>query len=252
VTIGQGVGQRAELVAEEQPRLSVAATGQENVFVRRFIAAMPGVTQAGDASSADVVIAVGADLPAGVPGIAFQPPTPPAGWGYAGDAVGPLALADAGVLADAELLRDVSLDRVAVRRVRPLTPADSAAGQRLVVVPGVTLILASESRRRLTIAFDPSAANTDWGLDESFPILLANALSWLSPKAPGVSWHLSDDTAGAIGLQSADAPEPDLAAVPLPEPMLTARPMEFWPYLVILAGLLWLAGWRPQMSRLPI
>jgi hypothetical protein len=136
-----------------------------------------------------------------------------------------------------------------VRRVRPLVPADSAAGQRLVVVPGGTLILATESPRRLTVAFAPSPANTDWGLDESFPILLVNALTWLSPKAPGVSWRLTEDTAGPIGLGSPGAPEPNLTAMPPPTPMPAERTVELWPYLAAMAGLLWLVGWRLQMSR---
>ena len=254
VSIGQLVGQQAELIHVEHPRTTVATIGRANPFVQRFLGTMPGVTETADVAEAEVVIAVGAHLPAGRPGIVFAPPAPPApptGWQPAPQAVGPLALVAANVLADDPLLHDVHLAQIAVRRAHPMLPAAGAEGRRLVTIPAGTLILATESPNRLTIAIDPAARNTNWGLHESFPILLANALTWMSPNEPGSAWQLTWESAGVIGLGSADAPDPDPMAVPLPEPVCPAASTEeLWPLLAALAGAGWLTGWwRRSIER---
>ena len=243
VSIGSLVGQQARMIGLEHPAVAVAVIGRENQFLRRFLRAAPGVEAVANPQAADVVIAVGADLPAGRPGVAFDPVTAPAGWRLADRPIGPVALADANVLADAPVLQDVNLPGVAVRIATPFVPAGPAEGRRLVSVSGGVLMLADESPKRIIVAFDPGPANSNWGLTPGFPIFLANVLAWLSPNPPGVTWDLSPASVGVVGLLHAGAAEPDTDAAPLPLPQPSADSRELWPHLAGLAGVLWLAGW---------
>jgi len=246
VAVGAAIGQGAELTAVEAPAIRVAWLGRDNLYLRRFLGALGGVTRTGDVDEADAIVAVGADLPAGRAGIAFAPRTPPVGW-QPGPPVGPLVLREAGILDGDGLLEHVELGPVVVAVARPFLPGPIAGGRRLVTLGpsagGGTLVLAQPEARRVYVAFDPAGVNTNWGLEPSFPIFMANALAFLSPARPGVSWQPAGAAAGAIGLPAAEAPAPDIDAVVLPAPRTVGRDLALWPALAAAAAALWLLGW---------
>lgn len=243
VSVGPGVGQRAALRLVEHPKLKLALIGRPDPMLRRFTAAFPQAVVTADAAEADVVLCVGSLPGADAAGVVFDPPVPPAGWRLAGEPVGPINLADADRLADAPLLEGVDLSAVAVRRARPFIPTATATGERLLGVGADVLLLATDRPRRLYVAFDSAADNTNFALDESFLALLVNALDWLAPPGAGRGrqWALADGVVG-LAVPPAEPPsEPSAIALPPPRPEAVSR--ELWSPLAAAAAALWLLGW---------
>jgi len=193
-SVGDRVGQWVRLVVRPGGDVKVATTGRANPFFGRAVRATEAATLTTDAAGADVVIASGVDVPGDRPAIVFDAPTPPRGFRHA-DSIGSLSLADADVLVDDPLLADVSFAGVAIRRARPFIAEPAASGRRLVTVEAGILMLATSAPKRLYVAFDPDPANTNWGLDESFPILMAAALTWMADAA-GPRWTVADGVVG--------------------------------------------------------
>lgn len=249
--VGGAAGQSAQLLAQEVPSLRVALLGADEPDLRRFVAALPGAVAVADASAADVVISVGTPLPPGLPGVVFDPPAAPPGWRRATEPVGPVLLRDAAVRTQehAELLEAVDLARVAVREARPFVPTPLASGSPVVEVPAGALVVSIEADRTVHIAFPPSPLLTNWPLDESFPILLANALQWAAGRPAERRWELSPDTAGLVGLAAGEAP-PAVPGILIPDPVAAGEVVELWPALAAAGVALWVVGWYLRV-RLP-
>ena len=168
---------------------TVALLGPDEPLLRRFVSAAAGLELVADAADADVVIANRVAPPANKPTLVIDPPTPPAGW-RRGKARQAVVLDGADVAADDPIMRHVDTSGIAVRRVAPWVPAESAGQKRLVTLDGEGLILRNEPAespdrqpppRRVTVAFAIDSDSTNLSMTETFVIFLANAVDWLAP-----------------------------------------------------------------------
>jgi len=172
----------AGLARVDVRRITVELVGKPAPLLERFVRINPSLQRVDRVEDAQVVLAVGVDPPAGKAALVVDPPTAPANWQREKER-GPLLLHDAAIAPDV-VTQDLDLSRVAVRRVRPFAPVDRAmtTDKPLVQMGGQTLILRTAddaSPRRVYVAFDMAAANTDFGLNESFVVFLANATAFL-------------------------------------------------------------------------
>ncbi len=178
-----GPWQVGYLLRRETSVRKVALIGPDQPLVRRFVNVHPGLQLTGDVSRADIVIANSDEPPEGVPALLINPPRPPAGW-RRGKMIGPILLGQANLAADDPVMKSVSLSGLAVRRCAPWIASDSPAQLRLVSSRAGALVLrtragAFESLRRVYVAFDLSAENTNFSMSESFVVFLSNAVGWL-------------------------------------------------------------------------
>ncbi|HAU38117.1 MAG TPA: hypothetical protein DCX07_10440 [Phycisphaerales bacterium] len=185
---GNGIGQSAYLVRKTLSSCSVAFVGRDDPLLRRYVRIDPALRLAPDAKDADMVIANGADAPAGAAALVFDPPSPPAHW-RRGETLGPLSLGDADRVADDPLLRHVDLRLVAVRRAAPWVSAGATGLRRVVSWRSDALVLADGGGvgrpRRVYVAFDPAEENTTFARNEAFVIFLSNAVDFLAGSRPG-------------------------------------------------------------------
>ena len=266
---------------------TVAMVGRDDPLLRRFIEIDRRLVLVGEAARAEVVVAVGADPPAGKPALVIDPATPPPGW-----AEGPvrenLSLADAAADPDSPLMAHVDLSGVAVRAARTWRRAAPATAAPVLAVGADALIVVADTPARVHVSFDLAAANTNFGLDRSFVIFLANAFARLAGAGPGATsrypWQsplqagaepgwtrispgpalpgplpwpgLYRDAEGrrhAVNLTGLRSARPDIdpiaaaARIPLPPPRRAGREVPLWPPLGVLAAILWLAGWAVRM-----
>jgi len=178
----------AGLARVDVRRTAVAIVGKPAPLLERFVRINPALQRVDRVEDAQVVLAVGVDPPAGKAALVIDPPTAPANWQRENER-GPLLLHDSAVAPDA-VTQDLDVARVAVRRVRPFAPVDRAMAtdKPLVQMGGLTLILRTAddaSPRRVYVAFDMAAANTDFGLNESFVVFLANTMAFLGNQPGG-------------------------------------------------------------------
>ena len=180
---GTGPASAAFAVRRDSPLRTVAMVGRDDPLVRRFVQVSPSLRLVASPERADVVVAVGRSPPAGKPALVIDPPDPPPGWA-AGDVREALALADAGVLSDHPVMAHVDLASVAVRRVRTWRAVGPPPAEKVLLgLDGEALILAARRPRRVYVAFDLTAENTNFGLSESFVIFMANVMEYLVPSA---------------------------------------------------------------------
>ncbi len=189
-------GTAAFLARRPESARAVAILGPDEPLLRRFVAASEGLELVADAGDADVVIANRIAPPAGKAALVIDPPVPPPGWrrGRLRQAV---VLDAADVAADDPVMRHVETAGIAVRRVAPWVPAETAGQKRLVTFDGEGLILRNEPAdspgrqpppRRVYVAFAIDSDNTNLPMAEAFVIFLANAVDWLSPAKGEATW----------------------------------------------------------------
>ncbi|MFW6133833.1 MAG: hypothetical protein ACOC8F_08045, partial [Planctomycetota bacterium] len=174
--------------APGEPR-RVLLTGRDEPLLRRFVTAHDGLELVADAARAQLVItnAPRAPLSGDLPALVIDPARAagPAGWRRA-EPQRNVALSDAHV-APTALTEGVSLDGVAVRRVRPWVAAGSGAraAQALLRIDAGALVIrrdaADQRAARVYVAFDLSEANTNFATYPSFVVFLARALDELVP-----------------------------------------------------------------------
>ena len=259
----------------------VAMIGRDQPLLRRFVKADPLLQLVGDPQEADLVIASGQAAPSGRPALEINPPTGPAGW-RRGEPRGPIRLAHSDVAADDPVMLDVALAGVAVRRAALWQPAENPSQKLLCGYKGDALILCTQpgeadGQRRIYVAFDLDAENTNFSMSEAFVIFLANSVRWLSPAAEGAAGRFelqgsllprqdspargaspllgirahpgsaggayADGLLGLRGGQPRTSPAAAVAAAPLPAAESPAGAAEFWWIPALAAMALWLAGW---------
>ena len=178
-----GFASSAALVSRTGRVRSVAMIGPDERLIRRFVEADPLLRLVGEPGEADLVIANGIGPPSGKPAIVINAPRAPAGW-RRGEARESVMLESATIDADDPVMRDVSLDGVAVRTVEPFVPtAEGASHKQLCRIEGGALILRSTTgrTRRIHVAFGLNEQNTNFAMYDAFVVLLANSARWLSP-----------------------------------------------------------------------
>ena len=188
----EGPGAAACIVAATTAAAKVAMLGPDVAAVRRFVAIHPGLALVGSAEQADMVICNGVAAPPDKPALIIDPPQAPTGWRIGPD-VGPLVLADADLAADDPVMRHVDLAGVAVRHVAPWIAGGSPTQMVLAACRHDAIVLRTAdeataeqpSPRRVFVAFDLNEDNTNFPLDRSFVIFLANATRWLWPAEGG-------------------------------------------------------------------
>jgi len=241
-------------------------------------------------------------------------------------------LAGADVASDDPVMRHVNLEPVAIRHLSPWVAGGSPTQKRLVSYKGDAVILRNEpaefetdTSKRIFVAFDVGAENTNFSTESAFVIFLTNAIDWLKREQPRASAvaptsaatspavatasgrasvvydYVSPLRAGPVPLgaglwrrivgqsppgggaggraplpwpgiyadQAGDVlavslvgmgretpqtasrplrPQPtNVSDVPLPEPVFAGGQAELWPWLVIAAMILWLAGWSARL-----
>ncbi len=241
-SVGEAAGQWGGLEASTAPPLPVAVMGRENPFVGRFLRAMGRDIAVVGVDQAEGVLAIGVEPLAGVPAVVFDPRVAPPGWRL-GEPVGPVHLGQARLRADAGLLEHVDLAGVAVRSARPFV--GEGPGTPLVRTEAGVLLLAGPGRR-MWVAFDPAPDNSNWGVHESFPLLLAEALAWLAPGRMGPRWQLAEGS--AVGLAAGSAPAVSADALPLPAPLRAGRDVRLRGPMAALAAVGWLSGWTLRLT----
>ena len=167
-------------------RRTVALVGPDEPLLRRYVSADEALLLVASPASADVVIANRDRPPAGRAALVINPSADPPGW-RRGQVLSAVVLDRAHVAADDAILRGVNLRSVAVRRLRPWVGSDTASQQVLVALGDEAVVLrdapgpGGRQARRVYIAFELSADNTNLGMSEAFAVLLANAVRWLAP-----------------------------------------------------------------------
>jgi len=276
-----GPGAAAFVVARRRRASGVAMIGRDDPLLRRFVTISPDLRLAADPAKADAVIAVGTHAPAAVPALVIDPPTPPPGW-KVGRVLTRFGLRDANLMGNHPILAHTDLSAVVVRRAAGWLPAAAPPHDVIAAMDADAIVLAERSPPRVYLSFDTAAANTNFAMGESFVIFLANAFKHLAPAgragltyesvapiraaasgdwkplAPGPRGGplpppgLYRDAAGdvhAVSLTGLRSAKPDadparrVAEVKLPPPQPTGEGVEFWPALLLAAGVLWLAGW---------
>jgi hypothetical protein len=179
-------GDTAWLARRPRARVAVALVGRDAPMLRRYVEADDLLELAADPEEADVVIANGADAPIDRPALLIDPPNPPAGW-RRGDARRNVTLDAADIAADDPLMAGVNVAGMAVRTVAPWIAGDVAAGEPAMLLDGEALVIRSTDApgsgpRRVALAFDISAENTNLAVSEAFVILLANVTRWLADE----------------------------------------------------------------------
>jgi len=187
VAAGSGAG-RAEAAAflarADARKQKVSLIGADEPVLRRFVEADETLEPAASPADADVAIANRTRPPAGVPCLVIDPPADPPGW-RRGAVWAAVVLGDADVAAD-PVMRGVELGSVAVRRLRPWVASGTPSQTVLAGRKGAAIMLrtgggAAAAARRVYVAFELSADNTNLAMSEAFVVFLANALRWLAP-----------------------------------------------------------------------
>jgi len=224
---------------------TVAMVGRDDPLLRRFIEVDPRLILIGEAGRADIVVAVGAAPPTGKPALVIDPPDPPPGWGR-GPVRENLSLADAAASPNSPLTAHVDLAAVAVRGAGTWRRAEPTVAAPVLTMGQDALIVATDTPARVYVSFDLAAANTNFGLDSSFVIFLANVFARLAGAAPGAvsryEWQ-SPLQAGTEPGWTRISPGPSRPG-PLPWPGLY-RDAEGRPHAVNLVGL---RSARPDVS----
>ena len=101
-----------------------------------------------------------------------------------------VALKQLDVAASAEIMRDVRLEGVVVRRLRTWIPGDQVAQKVLASRRKEGVILqddgaAGQSPRRVYVAFDLDARNSNFGMSSDFVVFLNNVVRYLAPDRQG-------------------------------------------------------------------
>ena len=177
-----GVATAAFLVRRSAQLRKVALTGADEPLLRRYVQADRSLVSVAQPGEADIVIANGELAPAGKAALVIRPPSPPAGWRWA-DAVETVALADAEVAADHEVMRHVDLAGVQVRRLAGWASVGLGDLAVLAGRRGAAIVLAGSSGgiRRVYVTFDLAAENTNFALRQDFVVFLANVMRYLAP-----------------------------------------------------------------------
>jgi hypothetical protein len=186
---GDEPGTSAYLVHRPAQVRKVAMVGPDNPLIRRFIQVDAALRLVSSADQADLVIANATTPPADKPALVIAPPDEPAGWRW-GKAMENVPLKQLDVAASAEVMRDVRLEGVVVRRLRMWIPGDDVAQKVLAAWKKEAVILqddgaAGQSPRRVYVAFDLDARNTNFGMSSDFVVFLANVVRYLAPDRQG-------------------------------------------------------------------
>ncbi|MHC4718477.1 MAG: hypothetical protein ACYS5V_16015 [Planctomycetota bacterium] len=180
---GTGPAAAAWAVRRVVSSRTVAMIGRDDPLLRRFIQVHPRLRLVGSAAEADMAVAVGTAPPADKPALVIDPPSAPPGWSEA-TPLADLSLADAAADPDSPLMARVDLSAVAVRAARAWRPTAPPAAPPALRVGPDALIVAAEQPRRVYVSFDLAAENTNFGLDKSFVIFLAEVVRYLTAAAP--------------------------------------------------------------------
>ena len=166
----------------------VALVGRDEPLLRRYVQADEALEPVGSPAEADVVIANGTRPPAGTPSVVIHPPTPPPGWRRREAALSAVVLDKVNLAAADPVMRGVNLESVAVRRVQPWVRANNPSqkvlaslGEEAIILRDLAAGPAGPDARRVYVAFEISADNTNLGMSEAFAVFLANAVRWLAP-----------------------------------------------------------------------
>jgi hypothetical protein len=169
----------AYIVCDVAEPVRAAMVGDGMAMVRRYIAADPVIAPASRDEPGDLLIFT-------VNPLADYEPLPLIAFNEPGD--GPVytnvVLTDAVVNVAHPVMANVDLSAVAVRELQTFEGLSggfevvaSYEGQPIIA----TLSLAGRGSMVLT-SFDIDPANTNWTLDESFVIFMANSVRWLVPR----------------------------------------------------------------------
>ncbi|HUT56991.1 MAG TPA: BatA domain-containing protein [Phycisphaerae bacterium] len=179
----------AYLVRVEGAAVKVAMVGRDEPLVRRYVGIDPELELVADWREANVVVAVGQEGPRGVPALLIAPPGAPPGCPPDGE-FEDFVLVGADTVVDTldPVLKDVELSGVAVRFARAwrLGPPGVKSlcryqgGSLIVRTAPEQTALAGGSPRRVYVAFALNTENTNFGMNESFVVFLANTMRWLS------------------------------------------------------------------------
>lgn len=178
-------GVSAYLVHRPAQVRKVAMLGPDNPLIRRFIQVNSSLRLVGSAEQADLVIANATTPPPDKPAMVIAPLDEPAGWRW-GKAMENVSLRQLDVAANTEVMRDVHLEGVVVRRLRTWIPGDQVAQKVLAAWRKEAVILqddgaAGQSPRRVYVSFGLDAANTNFGMSSGFVVFLANVVRYLVP-----------------------------------------------------------------------
>ena len=179
----------AQTVLTDVREVTVLVAGPGNTFVAAALGAVPGVTvetAAGipdDLAGVDLLVAdrVGAADPPVVPTLYLAPTAYPDGFAVTGSAELPTLTFQA---TDHPLLDDVDLTGLAVAEVARVDAPEMTA---LAAGPDGPLLLAGRIAGVPVVAvpFDPMAS--DLPLRPAWPLLVANAVSWLTGSGTGAN-----------------------------------------------------------------
>jgi hypothetical protein len=221
-----GIGAAAFLVRRDRRAAKVAMVGRDHALLRRFVRVHPALELIGRAEDADVVIANGRDAPPGKAALVIAPPTAPPGWRLGDETASSVRLDAADLAAADAVMRHVHLRAVAVRRLRPWVAQDPTRTVTLASYRGDALILRTVlprgadpaiAPRRVYVAFDLSAENSNFAMTTAFPVFLAGVMDWLCPAAKAEASY-GYVTPAQAGQQPGWEPVLPPAAVEAPRP----------------------------------
>jgi len=247
----------AILTCRSERPVRVCVVGVSDAAVEQALAAACGAEVWRPAASdlavgpedADVVVAVGAALPAGWTGPAALV-MPPAGAGPVAlldeTAVAPWTVATAHPLAEAFYLEPPHLEPV--RRYRLEPGADLLLGTADVPL---AVTWQAGGARRLAVLFPLDDAVTDWTRRAGFPVFWRRAIDWLVPPRSGEGEGEALYVGTGEGFQAGPGRDDSAAALQAVHDSVAARRRaaldEVWPYLAAAAlVLVILRGWAAR------
>ena len=282
-----GPGSAAQVVRRESRARTVAMVGRDDPLLRRFIEVHPGLSLLGRADHADMVVAVGVTPPPGMPALVIDPPSPPPGWAAAKTlrnlSLTDATVDDqSSIMKDVDLARVAVREAKGWRPAGPdVEMAAVSMGPDALIVAAdgprrvwVSFDLAAENTNfgmdRSFVIFlarvvahlggpaPGGAVRYEWVTPlQAGPQSGWKAASGSPRRANPLPWPgLYRDSAGGVhavslpGLRSARPDADPVAAarwIALPSPTRVERGVALWPGLIVLAGLLWMAGWAVRL-----
>lgn len=182
-------GSAAYLAAVPRPSVTLALAGTASEALRRYVQSDDLLRLTANAAEADIVIACGVEPAGRQPALVLDPPSPPDRYA-SGELRRSVLLAEADVDTDHPIMDGVDVAGMALRVARPYRAVEGIAPSAamlteevLMALDGQVLALAQRGGprgRRVWLAFDVSATDTNLEQSEGFVVLLANAVRWLA------------------------------------------------------------------------
>ncbi len=234
---------KSQLVARARRNAKVAVIGRFPALLRRYIEADDILELTPNLNDADVLVASGIGIPKSwtKPAVSINPPQAPTGW-RRGEQLQNVSLTSAHG-ATGPILKHVDLSGIVIRRLTPWIPGDNPQqivvarlGDDAIILRNDPSATTSGLTRRVSIAFDCSAENTNLPLTQQYVVLMGNIFRWIIPKPAGKTIY----------------EQPQLEIKPVIGGEVSKRPQEnfqLWGYLTAIAILLWIAGWIASADK---